>query len=206
MQPGRRNPARISIFLDGAFAFSAHADVVVRYGLHTRQALDTETQQAVRAADAERKAYDRALVYVGHKPRTEHEVQQKLVSAGCDSDAVAHVVSTLRIQGYLDDAAYAERYVAARFRNRGLGPRRLRAELRHRGVAIELIDSAMAQLSHKDIVDGASRLVQKRGPRLLQEPSPHLRMKKLMDYLRLRGYGADVARPVIDEWRHQHDP
>lgn len=206
LQSDRKNPKRPSILLNGTVAFPAHVDAVIRHELHAGQALSAETPQAVLAADAERKAYDRAVTYLGHKPRTEHEVRQKLWRAGYDPDAVTQVISTLCAQSYLDDAAYAECYVAARFRNHGFGLRRLRAELRRRGVAAELIDSALAQLSYEDIIDGASWLVQKYGPRLLQEPSPHVRMKKLMDYLRLRGYDADVARLVIDQWGHQHDP
>jgi len=61
------------------------------------------------------------------------------------------VVADLTARGYLDDAAFAHHWAAARSA-RGYGPARLRAELRARGVGTPLIDAALAALGRRLVV------------------------------------------------------
>ncbi len=208
LQPGtvtrlagqQKNPQRVSVFIDGVFAFGVHVDLVVEFGLHKGQALSVEAQQRIVEADRARVARGVALVYLGYRARTEHEVRQKLARSGFDEAVAEPTVARLRELGYLDDAAYARAYVEARFRNRGYGPGRLRSDLRRRGVARGLIDAVLeALVDQEDMLEAARSHAEKRWPRLAAEADPFKRRRKLTQYLLRRGFSYETARRVVEE-------
>ena len=201
----QKNPNRVSVFIDEAFAFGVHVDLVVEFGLHKGKVLEVEAQQQIVSADRVRAARETALGYLGYGARTEREVRQKLIRSGFEEDVAEDTVARLRELGYLDDAAYARSYVQARFRNRGYGPGRLRGDLLRRGIAAALIDAVLDDLTEQeDMLEAARRHAEKRWPRLAHETDAQKRRKKLSDYLVRRGFSYETARRVIDDLENQH--
>ena len=200
----KRDPQRVSVFIDDAFAFGIHVDLVVQFGLSKGMALDVEAQLRIRAAEQARKARDVAMTYLGYRARSEQEVRRKLQQKGFEDTVVDDAVARLHELGYLDDRAYARSYVEARFRSRRYGPRRLRAELRRKGIARNLIDDVLADLKEEeDLLGAARRHAAKRWPRLARESDPFRRRQKLRAYLLRRGFNHDTVRRVIDELEDQ---
>jgi regulatory protein len=89
---------------------------------------------------------DLERIAIGLLARREHsraELVRKLTARGfapADIEPLLDLLSTQRLQS---DVRYAEAYVSARS-GRGYGPQRIRAELRERGIAAELIEQAFA--------------------------------------------------------------
>jgi regulatory protein len=200
MERQQHDAGRISIFLNGAFAFGLAEDVVVSAGLHRGMELEVEAQQALLAEDAFIRARIRALDYIAFKARTEHEVRQKLARSGFPEEIAERAIGRIRELGYLDDEAYARAYVRGRLTGRGHGPVRLRADLLRRGLARELIDRALAeQVEEDDLLEAARRQARQRWQRLASEADPRRRRKKAFDFLLRRGFDFDTARQVVDE-------
>ena len=200
----KKNPQRVSVFIDETFAFGVHVDLIVEFGLHKGQALSVEEQQRIVEADRARAARAMALDYLGYRARTEHEVRQKLTRSGFDDAVAERTVVWLCELSYLDDAAYARSYVEARFRNRGYGPGRLRADLQRRGIEGRLIDAALETLvEQEDMLEAARSHAEKRWPRLAAEADAFKRRKKLSEYLVRRGFSYDTARRVVDEFENR---
>ena len=70
------------------------------------------------------------------------ELRQKLGSQGYDATVATAVVAELIEERALDDARYAENYVAYHA-GRGQGPRRIGADLRSLGVPADLAEAAL---------------------------------------------------------------
>ena len=70
------------------------------------------------------------------------ELRQKLGSQGYDAAVAATVVAELTEERMLDDARYAENYVAYHV-GRGHGPLRIGADLRSLGVPATLVEAAL---------------------------------------------------------------
>ena len=201
----KKNPNRVSVFIDDAFAFGVHVDLVVDFGLHKGQVLDVETQQQMVQADQIRAGREVALAYLGYGARTEQEVRQKLVRSGFDDVVAEDTVARLRELGYLDDAAYARSYVQARFRNRGYGPGRLRTDLQRRGVTTRHIDAVLDELvEEEDMLEAALGHAEKRWPRLATETDAYKRRKKLSEYLVRPGFSYEIARHVIEDLERRY--
>ena len=91
--------------------------------------------------------YDYAVKALGRRMRTEAELRRLMQSHVEPGDrgegVIAAVVKRLREYGYLDDAAFAETYARLRQENEKLGARRVRQDLRHKGVHSDLIDNTV---------------------------------------------------------------
>ncbi len=202
----KNNPDRVSVFIDGEFAFGVHQDLVLTHRLSAGRTLTPDEQQAIIEDDRVAKAKSRALDYLAHKPRTETEVRRKLRQKEYSEPVIESVVKRLHELGYLDDAQYAEQYVERRFASKGYGPVRIRQELRKRG-----IDRHLAETAVDDFFEDESTLVaarekaEKRWPRIAREDDPRKRRDKLYRYLKRRGYTYDTIRVVIDEMEAQNE-
>lgn len=128
---------------------------------------------------------------------TRAELTRRLRDRGAPPEVAADVVDDLAGRGYLDDAAFARHWVETRSA-RGYGAARLRAELRHRGVASDLIDAALGGLSTARALDKARAVAARRLPALRRVDADRA-AARLRDHLLRRGYSAAVVARVLRE-------
>lgn len=209
LEAQKTNDNRISVFLDGEFAFGVHQDVVVKHGLREGQTLTPEQQQTVEHDEQYVQAKQRALNYLAHKPRTETEVRRKLRrDEEVPETVIDDVVARLYELEYLDDEAYAEDYVRNRFASKRYGPDRIRRELVERGIDRAVAEDALHELfADKDLMSVAREHAEKRWARLSDEDDPRRRKQKVYRYLRRRGFTSSTISPLLDELeRETHLP
>lgn len=200
LEPQVNNDDRVSVYLDDEFAFGAHEDVVVKYGLRVGQTLTPEDRRDIEADEQYVRAKQRALDYLAHKPRTEQEVRRKLRERDVAPFVVDQVIARLQELDYLDDEAYAHEYAHNRFSNKGYGPIRIRRELEERGVNRAVADAAVDDLfAEEDATAAAREHAENRWPRLAGEDDPRSRKQKMYRYLRRRGFTTDTIYTVLDE-------
>lgn len=92
--------------------------------------------------------YDYAVKALGRRMRTEADLRrlmrQRVEPGERGEQIVSAVVKRLREYGYLDDAAFAETYARLRHENEKLGARRVRQDLKQKGVRSELVEETVA--------------------------------------------------------------
>lgn len=192
---------RMSVFLDGEFAFGVHRDLVAKHGLRVGATLTLDEQQRLEAEDQAIRAKQRALDYLAYKPRTEKEVRRKLEQEDVPATVVEDVIARLQELGYLDDETYAHDYAHNRFSNKKYGPERIRRELRERGIDRHLADAAVDEVfADADSVEVARSHAEKRWSRIAQEDDPRRQKQKLYRYLKRRGFTSDTIYRIIDEF------
>jgi regulatory protein len=91
--------------------------------------------------------YEYGVRSLGRQMRSEAELRrlmQKRVEPGERGDAaIAAALARLREHGYLDDVAFVETYARLRQQNEKLGERRVRQDLKQKGVHGDLIRAAL---------------------------------------------------------------
>ena len=80
-------------------------------------------------------AYQTALDLLSRRDHFRRELEEKLARRDFPRDEIDAALDRCRAIGLVDDLKVAERFVEVRAANRGWGPHRLAAELKHRGVA-----------------------------------------------------------------------
>jgi len=115
----RHARARVSVSLDGQYAFSVHATLAA--GLHKGQELTDEEIDQLRERDTGERAYERALHYLSFRPRSVWEVRGYLRKRGVASASIDLALGRLRRAGLVDDDRFARFWVENResFRPRG---------------------------------------------------------------------------------------
>ncbi len=91
--------------------------------------------------------YDYAVKALGRQMRTEAELRRLMearVEPGAIGEAaVRMVLARLKEHGYLNDRSYAETFARLRHENEKLGARRVRNDLRQKGVRADVIEEAV---------------------------------------------------------------
>jgi len=184
----KKNPERVSVFLDGRFAFGLPAIIAAR--LKRDQFLSDTEIESLRAEDTVETAYSRTLNYLSYRPRSRAEVNRYLEKRDLSETQMEAIATRLERAGLLDDEAFARYWVENRERNRPKGLRALRYELRNKGISTEIIERVLVSV---DVQDSAYRSASRKAQQLAHLDQGTF-TKKIIEYLGRRGFDYEVAR------------
>ena len=193
LQIQKKNPDRVSVFLDDEFAFGVYH--LIAAPLKVGQLLDDEQIQGLKRAEAGEKAYHRALNFLSYRVRTEKEIRRNLAKHETPEPVIESVLARLRRSHLVDDLYFAQTWVENRSDFRPRGRRALRSELRQKGIAEALIDEALHNLDEQEL---ARRAAEKNARKYRRLEWPEFR-QKLLGFLARRGFNYDVAAPAIEQ-------
>ena len=197
IEPQVRNAERVSIFVDGEFALGAFAEVVLLAGLKVGQRVSVEELRALAHAEEVRRARDTALTYLGYRARSRLEISRRLGRAGYSPEAIEETLTSLAKVDLVNDAEFSHSWARARTRSKPLGPNRIAAELRQKGVERAVIDQALEFLDPAMELDLALQAGRKKMDSLRGE-DPAAARKKLAAALSRRGFSWEVCSRVIE--------
>ena len=137
----KKNINRINVYLDHEFAFgiSRYAGAWLKQG----QKLDPLSINQLLEKDTREKAFQKALIFLNYRPRSVHEVKEKLEELGFGCSVIDEVVNDLLRKRYLDDCEYAENWIASRIRSKPRSQGMLRYELRKKHIPEGIIEEAL---------------------------------------------------------------
>lgn len=186
-------PSRISVYVDGKFAFGFSADALLSSGLVVGEELDEERLTALKELAGNDKAYNNALNYVALRPRSEWEVVTYLRRKQVDAELIDTIVERLRGIRLLDDLTFARAWVTNRRLLRATNKRRLADELKRKRIASSIIETVLAE-DETDETQVLRELVAKKRqiPRYRDD-------LKLMQYLARQGYDYDAIKTALRE-------
>jgi regulatory protein len=188
---------RVNLFIDGEFALGISHTTLVRERLAVGAVIDEPAWQRLVTAESADRTFQRALRLLERRARTQHELRQRLQRAGIEAALIESTLDRLRELGLLDDADYAERYVAERNRLSPRGQRALQAELRSRGVAPELVQQTIAAQDPAEEPERLLRLAEQVLPRYLRSPDWLTFQRRLGGFLLRRGFSAAAVQPLL---------
>lgn len=196
----KHNAERVNVYVDGQFVLALAA--VQAAALHRGQHLTDEDVARLRALDIEEKAYERAVRYLGPRPRSVSEIRRFLAKHQMDTAVIDSVVERLQRAGYLDDQVFARLWVQERERFRPRGRVALRQELRQKGIAPDVIDETLQLVDNEAAALRAGRTQAQR----LASADLRVFRQRLGGYLLRRGFDHEIVWSVVDQlWREIHD-
>ena len=165
-------------------------------------------KQKVRAARAaeETDPYTRAktIVYnqLAYSAKTRGQLRKKLQAGGFDAELIEPLLDKFEAAKLIDDAEYAQSFVAQKSRTKKLSRAALRRELAERGVRGEEAENALAQRTDEQEREDAADLVRKKlrpGMDLSDRAEKDRVTRRLLGMLARRGYSSSVSMSVIRE-------
>jgi regulatory protein len=135
---------------------------------------------------------------LAHRSRTEQQIRNSLQDRELDSATIERIIKELTEHSFLDDERFARDYTGARLRF-GFGLRRIRNDLRERGIAESLIDAALQDARESNRESEAFRVALDKRIRAKGKPDTAGELKNLVDYLARRGFAHERVRQELQE-------
>jgi len=191
LEPQKKNPQRLNVYLDGEFAFGISRAAVpwLDEGAQLSPQKITDLQQK----DQFENAYQRALNFLSFRIRSEKEIQQNLQKYEVSEDVIDDVLEKLRSVSLLDDQEFAKQWIENRIQFRPRGKRALSSELFQKGLSGQIIEDALSDLDEEGLAFDCARQKISKFKDLEQKKF----QEKLSSYLNRRGFPYSIINQVV---------
>lgn len=186
---------RFAVYAEGEFCCTLHPEVYVRSHLQVGDMIDPARLGALAYETEEKLVRERALSLLAAREYTRCQLYDRLLQKGADEQAAESAVQRMQELGLLDDAGYACRAAADMARLKGYAPRRIRQELRRRGLGEEEIEAALAALQEESQQERIAGLLLSRYARLWEDEKV---CRRAVAALQRLGYAYEDIRYVIE--------
>jgi regulatory protein len=194
----KRNPDRVSVYLDGAFAFGLDEEVLFRNPIHEGDNLSESFIDGVLLFDEHVRAKAKALRLLSHRALATDELRQKLLDRDFSERTAKRVIEDLTRVGLLNDESFAASFVHSRMNQRPCSKKLLTLELKHKGfgedAAAEAVEAAYGPQSEEEVAIALFRtkMVSLKGE------DPRKARKKAVEFLFRRGFDWELIRSAMD--------
>jgi len=146
--------------------------------------------------------YDYAVKALGRNMRTEvglRRLMQMRVEPGERGEAVINAtIARLKEHGYLNDAAFAETYARLRQENEKLGSRRVRQDLKLKGVNADLVEETLE--TRYGATDEEALARQHLERKRIKKPTNEKETARVMRRLVTAGFSTSVIYKILRNW------
>jgi regulatory protein len=200
----RGRPGYVEVAVVGASAGAISERDASRLGLAKGVVIDDATLQEVLALAGLAEALHLANRFLMHRPRSTHEVRQRLRRYGIDDAVIDAAVDVLTEQGLLNDTRFAGMWIENRTAFSPRSPRMLELELRRKGIDRGTIDETLEGGVEGDETDLAVDAGRLRLHRYLRGDRQSFE-RSMAGYLGRRGFSHDAVRHAIEVlWSEQN--
>jgi regulatory protein len=130
---------------------------------------------------------NKAMDLLARREHSEQELRQKLKTREYDADAIDEILQALKKDRLQSDERFTESYVNHRF-NAGVGPLKIRFELRQKGVSDRLADEFLEPLSDQWDELMTRQRIRKYGASI---PNDYAERMKQARFLQNRGFSPE---------------
>ena len=190
----KRNHQRVSVFLDGEYAFGLSRYVAA--WLQVGQEISDEKIAELLAQDNQEIAYQKAIRLIGYRMRSESEIQRYLRDQGISPEIIDEVSVRLKKNGLVDDMSFAQMWVENRIEFRPRSHRMLSIEMQQKGIPQEIISQIIAEIPPNETL--AYEAAQKQVRKYQHLEWSEFR-RKLSSYLARRGFSYGTIKPTVNQ-------
>ena len=144
-----------------------------------------------------------ALRALARSACSQAQIERRLAQKGLPEDVIAQVIEELKARGWLDDAKFAQDWVADRADRKRYGRRRLVEELKARGLTEELLETALPPPTPEEELQRARAAVARRWPpgslAHLEGEALLAEKRRCAAFLERRGFDNETIKKVLGE-------
>ena len=187
----RTKRGRFSLFCDAGFLFSVDGETLVKHHVEEGGLLNDDELDDLREASDERRAKDKALVYLSLRDHGFVELLKKL-ERNFDHETALAAVRAMEALDLIDDEAFAAHRAKYLVETQGRSVREAAQKMRELGLDKELVSAALEPYSESG-ADNAAALILKKYAQKLQRGE----VQKVLAALQRRGYTYGEAKQAL---------
>ena len=194
-----KNKNRVNIYLDGEFFAGVSLETVMGLRLKVGMDIDEKDIRNLLGLSERSEALNKAVGYISKTPKTKRQVKEYLLKKGYSDKVVYCVIDKLSDYNYIDDIAYAAKYIE-NYKN-SQGKHLIEYKLMMKGVCKSDIEAAYGDnvFSQKD---EAFMLAEKHLKN--KEPTKE-NFSKTFRYLIGKGFSYEDAEQALSKLRGRND-
>lgn len=149
--------------------------------------------------DSLQKAKNYAFLLLKYRLRSEKEIYTRLKKKKFDATIIEEILSFLKNNNFINDDYFTKAWIESRL-SKSISLRRLKEELKIKGIDKEIIDSQISQIKkgycESDIV---TKIAQERFSKLQHRIEPQKAKRRIYAYLLRRGFSPEVVIDAINQ-------
>lgn len=164
VQPRRHRLSQL--FIDGEAAVKIDTETWLRSGLMPGDEIDDERLHRLLQDSAAHRAHEKALYLLEHRAHSKKELERKIARAEFDREAAKAAAERMEELGLIDDEQYARRLAQELFTRKRFGVRRVKQELREKGIADNIVAMVLEEFSPEteETVEKIRELIERKYP------------------------------------------
>lgn len=145
------------------------------------------------------KATQKIKYYCAYQERSHKEVRDKLYSFGLYKNEVEQLVADMVEADYLNEERFATAFAGGKFRMKGWGKMKIKAELKNRGVSEYCIKIGLARIDTVSYAANLEKLFNTRLQALKTEKNIFIKKRKVQQFLLQRGFEPALINAWINK-------
>lgn len=187
------NKQKSRVFVDEGFSFVLYNGEIARLKIEEGMELTDALYARIETDILNRRARERSVDLLKASDKSEAQIRRRLTEDGFPEPVVERTVALLKKHRYLNDQAFAGRYVE--YQSASKSRRQIEWELRGKGVDGETVREALREAPPEE--DLIRRLVKKRVG--TTEGLTREQLYQLYTYLGRKGFSYEAIRRVLGE-------
>ncbi len=197
IKPQVKDKNRVSVYIDGKFAFGITEVDRLYYKLEKGKELTEEKYDEILNENIYAKAKNKAARFLGYRMRSTKELRDKL-SEDFSEEVTERVIELFTKYGYINDTEFAIAYAKDCINIKKWGRVRIKRELRLKGIKDEHINKALDMLEDNEDTEKTIKGLLER--RIRSTPIDLKEKQKHFNFLMRRGFDSDTVKKVLEEY------
>lgn len=200
IEPQKKRTDRYSLFNGSDFIIGVSGQTLLRFNLKKgveitpflfKQLQETEEYQAIK---------DYFIRLLGRRDHARGELQKKGRVKSFPDIIIDEVLDELSDKNYLNEEVFAAKFISDKLSFSKWGPQKIKSELIKKGVQNQIIEKLLKEhTGDLELSRICVDLVVKRKARYLRENDPMKRRKKIIGWLRQKGFQQDTIQKALTE-------
>lgn len=190
--------SKIKVYIDDEYAFLLYKKDIHQWELKEGAVLSQELYTLI-LSNLYQRCMQKALTILKFMDRSEKELYNKLHDAGYPTDIIDRIIISMKEYGYINDARFALSFIRIRMKSKS--KLMIKTELIHKGVAKDIIASALEEAYEEEDREDAELMAIRKAVfkkiKNIEELGPEEK-QKLTASLYRKGFELSKINQVLD--------
>ncbi len=192
-KPGNGN--KVHIYIDNEYTLTLYDDYWYRAGFSEGSEISEDELASLKREAGFRSAYEKGIKYLSMRAYSQKELYNKLkMSFG--EEASERAINKMLNYGYLDDEAFCREYTKYLFEVKKYDVKRIRYELKNKGIDSDTADNALKILDNEPI----QRIIDMLGSKYSKYLDSEKERKRLVNRFVRMGYSYHDIKSAFAEY------
>ena len=193
------NRQRLSIYLDGEFAFGLNDEIVLKHNINVNQTLQEDQIEDLLSEDEKKRAKQKAFSYLARRDHSEKELSDKLRRKGFREPIIIGLIEDLKQSQLINDGTFSRQFARNKIIQKSIGRRELAFSLKQKGISKDILEATLEEVySEYDEKELALRLANQK-LKTIKNIEPIKVKKRISDFLFRRGFNWEIVEQVFEE-------